>query len=279
MTNSSTHRVEEHRKNGVSSSMERPEKYSLFGVDISATSYAEATEVIIAAAKRGQSAIMTHLPVHGLVLASRDATLRSMINCFDIVAPDGQPVRWALKCFYGITLPDRVYGPENMLRLCEGAAATDIPVYLYGSYPLVVENLRRTLERKFPRLQVVGCESPPFRPLTPEEDQAVIRRINATGAGIIFLGLGCPQQDVFAYEHRQSIQGIQVCVGAAFDFHAGSKKMAPAWMQRRGLEWLFRLVQEPRRLWQRYLWTNSVFLFQLTSELCRRGFAKRAASP
>jgi N-acetylglucosaminyldiphosphoundecaprenol N-acetyl-beta-D-mannosaminyltransferase len=217
--------------------------------------------------------------VHGLVLARRDSTLRSMINCFDIVAPDGQPVRWALKCFHGITLPDRVYGPENMLRLCAGAAAADIPVYLYGSYPLVVENLHRSLEEKFPRLQVVGCESPPFRPLTPEEDQAVIRRINATGAGIIFLGLGCPRQDIFAYMHRQSIKGVQVCVGAAFDFHAGNKKMAPAWMQRRGLEWLFRLMQEPGRLWHRYLLTNSAFLFQLAIELGRRSLAKRAALP
>ena len=248
-----------------------PEKYSLWGVDISATSYAEATESIITAAKQGQSAIMTHLPVHGLVLARRDSSFRPMINDFDIVAPDGQPVRWALKHFYGITLPDRVYGPENMLRLCEGAAAADVSVYLYGSYPLVVENLRRSLERKFPRLQVVGCESPPFRPLTPEEDQAVIRRINATGAGIIFLGLGCPHQDIFAYRHRQSIKGVQVCVGAAFDFHAGNKRMAPAWMQRRGLEWLFRLMQEPRRLWRRYLWTNSMFLLQLAFTLLRRG--------
>jgi N-acetylglucosaminyldiphosphoundecaprenol N-acetyl-beta-D-mannosaminyltransferase len=156
-----------------------------------------------------------------------------------------------------------------MARFCGGAAAAGIGVYFYGSSPQVVDNLQATLTRKFPGLQVVGYEPHPHRALTKEEDRCVVERINASGAGLIFLGLGCPLQETFAYEHRHSLKGIQICVGAAFDFHAGNKKMAPEWMQKRGLEWFYRLSQEPRRLWRRYLWTNSVFLFLLTRELAR----------
>jgi N-acetylglucosaminyldiphosphoundecaprenol N-acetyl-beta-D-mannosaminyltransferase len=238
-------------------------KYELFGVNISPVTYEKAVEFIISSAQQRVGAIITHLPVHGLVLASRDAILREKINSFDIVAPDGQPVRWALNFLYGTGLSDRVYGPEFMMRLCQKAASLGIGVYLYGSYPHVVESLRANLLKRFPDLKVVGYESPPFRPLTPEEDQAAVDRINSSGAGIVFLGLGCPLQDMFAYEHREKINAAQVCVGAAFDLHAENKKMAPRWMQERGLEWLYRLVQDPRRLWWRYLSTNSMFLLLL----------------
>ncbi|HTL30732.1 MAG TPA: WecB/TagA/CpsF family glycosyltransferase [Tepidisphaeraceae bacterium] len=120
----------------------------------------------------------------------------------------------------------------------------------------LIANLRHA----FPTIQIVGAESPPFRPLTPEEDQQVIDRINNSGAGLVFLGTGCPKQELFAYHHRKSIKGVQLCVGAVFDFHAGVKKVAPPWMQKRGLEWLFRLSQEPKRLWKRYIIYNSIFL-------------------
>jgi N-acetylglucosaminyldiphosphoundecaprenol N-acetyl-beta-D-mannosaminyltransferase len=235
-------------------------RYDLFGVSMSAITYEQAAELIVASAQQRVGAVITHLPVHGLVLASRDAMLREKINSFDIVAPDGQPVRWALNYLYGTGLSDRVYGPEFMMRLCQKAASLGIGIYLYGSYPHVVESLRANLLTKFPDLKVVGYESPPFRPLTPEEDQEAVDRINCSGAGILFLGLGCPLQDTFAYEHRQKIKAAQICVGAAFDLHAENKKMAPRWMQKRGLEWLYRLLQDPRRLWWRYLSTNSMFL-------------------
>jgi len=114
---------------------------------------------------------------------------------------------------------------------------------------------------------VAGVESPPFRPLTSEEDKAVVERINKNGAGLVFIGLGCPKQDIFAYEHRHNIKGVQICVGAAFDFLAGEKKMAPVWMQRNALEWLFRLFQEPKRLWKRYFFTNSIFIWYLFLQL------------
>jgi len=238
-------------------------KYELLGVNISAINYDQATELMILSAQQRLGSVITHLPVHGLVLASRDAVLREKINSFDIVAPDGQPVRWALNFLYGTGLSDRVYGPEFMIQLCQKAASLGIGVYLYGSYPHVVERLRANLLKRFPDLKVAGYESPPFRPLTPQEDKDAVDRINCSGAGIVFLGLGCPLQDMFAYEHRQKINAVQVCVGAAFDLHAENKKMAPRWMQERGLEWLYRLVQDPRRLWWRYLSTNSMFLLLL----------------
>ncbi len=236
-----------------------PLKHDVFGVGVSATDYEQATDVLMEAAHRREPGIVTHLAVHALITAATDRSYGERINRFDIVAPDGQPVRTALNCFHRTGLKDRVYGPELMLRLCERASREGLGIYLYGSHPEVVERLRDNLTAQFPGLRVVGCEPSIFRALTAEEDEQLVERINDSGAGLVFLGLGCPRQEVFADEHRDRIRAIQLCVGAAFDFHAGNKKMAPSWMQRGGLEWLFRLLQEPGRLWRRYLVTNTVF--------------------
>ena len=236
-----------------------PPKVELFGVRLTPTCYEEAVEAVMRAARWRRGGAVDLMPVHGLVTASRDPAYRRRINRFDIVAPDGQPVRWALNLFHNTGLPDRCYGPELMLRLCDAAAREGVAVYLYGGTPDVVAALKDKLACRFPALRVVGAESPPFRPLTESEDRAAVARINSSGAGILFLGTGCPKQEIFASEHRDRIKAVQVCVGAAFDFHAGKKRMAPAWMQKRGLEWLFRLGQEPGRLWRRYLVTNTIF--------------------
>lgn len=246
-----------------------PHKYPILGVEISATAYDEAVDVILDCARRRQAGVVTALPVHGVITAGGDEELRQRINAFEMAVPDGQPVRWALDLLHGVRLRDRVYGPELMLRVCAGAARDQIPVYLYGSLPHVLAALRSTLARRFPGLIVAGAESPPFRPLTPDEDRAAVERIAQSGAGIVFLGLGCPRQDEFASAHRDRIAAVQLCVGAAFDFHSGNKRMAPGWMQRRGLEWLFRLSEEPMRLWRRYLVTNSLFVARLSVELVR----------
>lgn len=243
------------------------QKFSLFGIGVSRIDYQEATELIIQSAQERRGMIVDHMPVHGLIEATSDPVLKEKINQFDIVAPDGQPIRWALNRLYRTNLSDRVYGPELMLRLCQEAEQKHIGVYLYGSQPVVLEKLTGNLLRRFPSLPIVGMEAPPFRPLTPEEDRATVTRINQSGAGLIFLGLGCPKQEHFAFDHRDTIHGVQLCVGAAFDFHAGTKNMAPPWMQRNGLEWLFRLSSEPKRLWQRYLLTNCLFLAKLSMEL------------
>ena len=237
-----------------------PPKRDLFGVNVSRAMYDDAEQAVMAAAHRREPAVVTHLPVHGLVTAAMNASYRQRVNAFDLIAADGQPVRWAMNLFHKAGLSDRLYGPELMLRLCRRAAREGISVYLYGSTPPVVERLRERLRVHCADLQIVGCEAPPFRPLTPEEDEAVVQRINDSRAGLVFIGLGLPKQDHFAFEHKGRIKAVQLCVGAAFDFHAGNKRMAPSWMQKRGLEWAFRLCQEPGRLWRRYLTTNVLFL-------------------
>ena len=244
-----------------------PRKFDVLGVEVSATTYDELVPLFIAAAQRGQPALATFLPVHGIVTGARDLTYRYRINAFDVVGPDGQPVRWALNKLHNACLADRVYGPELMMRLCAAAANHDVPIYLYGSTPEVLSALSVKLVQRCPGLQIAGAESPPFRRLSDVETTAVIDRINASGAGLVFIGLGCPRQDVFAHDNRHAIRPVQLCVGAAFDFHAGTKKMAPAWMQKRGLEWLFRLTQEPGRLWRRYLVTNTTFVFLMARRL------------
>lgn len=255
-----------------------PRKVPVFGVNVSITTYEEATEAIIAAAQARRSAVVSCHAVHALITASDDPQLRHQVNTFEMITPDGQPVRWALNRLYGAGLTERVYGPELTLRVCHRAAEEGIPIYLYGGTEHVLELLRTNLIARFPGLRIVGAESPPFRPLTAQEDRDVVRRVRDSGARLVFIGLGAPKQDVFAYEHREEFEAVQLCVGAAFDFHAGIKPMAPAWMQRHGLEWLYRLVQEPKRLWRRYLATNASFLAKFSGELVRKAWQPRKDS-
>ena len=247
-----------------------PAKYDLFGVRVTASDYAEIVDVVAQAANERQPAVVSLHAVHAIIESTRDPALLAKVNRFDAVLPDGQPVRWALNQLHGVDLRERVYGPELMLRLCARAAHDGIPIYLYGSTPEVIEQLQHKLPAKFPQLQIAGAEAPPFRPLTPIEDNDIVRRINESGAGILFIGLGCPKQDHFAADHADRIHPVQICVGAAFDFHAGTKPMAPAWMQRGGLEWVYRLSREPRRLWRRYLHTNGSFLCKWLKQASRR---------
>jgi len=238
-----------------------PPRYSVIGVPVSKTDYAEAIDFLISAARNRQTALATALAVHGVVEATRDAELGRRISAFDIVTPDGQPVRHALNILHGARLTDRVYGPTLMLKLCESAVKYNIGIYLYGSTQKTVESLKRSLEDRYPGLRIVGAEPSIFRPLSHDESLAFAERVERSGAVIVFVGLGCPRQEHFAFEHRDLVRRVMVCVGAAFDFHAGNKRQAPAWMQATSLEWLFRLSQEPRRLFRRYAVTNSVFLW------------------
>ncbi len=255
-----------------------PTKHNVLGVQISAVNYDQAVEAVTNAARCRQPSVVSLHAVHALVTASRSNELREAVNQFQLIAPDGQPVRWALNYLHSLKLKERVYGPELMLRLCQRAAEEEISIYLYGSTQDVIDMLRRELLRRFPRLEISGAEAPPFRELTVEEDGAVVQRINSSGAGILFVGLGAPKQDLFAHAHRDRIHAVQVCVGAAFDFHAGLKAMAPVWMQKNGLEWLFRLIQEPRRLWRRYLVTNALFVSKIAVAAMRRPHSDHLAT-
>lgn len=247
-----------------------PPKADLLGIGVSLTDYDTAVASIMAAARAGQSAIVSCHAVHAIVTCADDDALRAGVNQFDMITPDGQPVRWALNWLHKAKLAERVYGPELMQRLCRAAAAQRVPVYLYGGSEQVACQLPERLVSLFPGLRIVGSESPPYRPLTAEESAAVDRRIVESGAKLLFIGLGCPKQDQFALDHR-GLPVVQLCVGAAFDFLAGNKASAPAWMQRRGLEWLFRLLHEPKRLWRRYLTTNTRFVWEVAKATFRRG--------
>ena len=240
-----------------------PNKVDVIGVAVSEVNYQQAVDSIFHAAHGGESGIVSCHAVHAIVTLGSDEKLRAMANTFSMITPDGQPVRWAMNLLNGSKLKKRVYGPDLMLDVCQRAAEEGLPIYLYGGQDQVSIDLQRSLLNHFPKLVIAGAETPPFRELTEEENAQTVQRINSSGAKITFIGLGCPKQDVFAYEHRDTINGIQICVGAAFDFHAGAKPMAPKWMQASGLEWLFRLSSEPGRLWKRYLLTNSLFVWKV----------------
>jgi len=246
-----------------------PRKENVIGVGISVTSYDEALNNVITAASERKPACISHLAVHGLVHGNRKRSFGLMLDEFNIVAPDGQPVRLALNLLYNTKLQDRCYGPEFMIRVCGKAAHEKIGVYLYGSQSKVVEALKANLIKQYPGLNIVGCEPSVFRELSNEEDWELVKRINDSNAGIVFIGLGCPRQEIFAYNHKDKISAVQICVGAAFDFHAGNKKMAPKWMQGMALEWFYRLLQEPKRLFTRYFFTNTIFLYKLFLQLIR----------
>lgn len=235
-------------------------KRDLFGIQLDAVDPPRAMARITRWALEGRPSTVAFTAVHGVVTAVYDDTFKQALNEIDLVNPDGQPLRWALRLFHKDQLSERVYGPHTMWKLCQWAAESGVGIYLYGSRTTVIEQLKIKLTDAFPGLEICGVESPPFRPLTEEEDAAMVQRINDSGAKLVFIGLGCPKQELFIHSHRGQIKGVQLAVGAAFDFHAGTLKMAPPWMQRNGLEWLYRLYREPRRLWKRYVGTNSVFL-------------------
>ncbi|MDO9301263.1 MAG: WecB/TagA/CpsF family glycosyltransferase, partial [Anaerolineales bacterium] len=178
---------------------------------------------------------------------------RQVINSADLVTPDGMPLVWMLR-LKGHPDQQRVYGPTLMLHVLEVAARENVAVGFYGSLPEVLQSLLARMEDRFPSLKVAYSFSPPFQEMSQEEEVEVVKRINDSSVRILFVGLGCPKQEKWMAEHRGRINAVMLGVGAAFDFHAGVKSQAPAWMQKIGLEWFYRLVTEPRRLWRRYLY-------------------------
>jgi len=186
----------------------------------------------------------------------------------DLVTPDGMPVVWSLR-LTGDRRATRVYGPDLTLLILEAAAREGLPVGFYGASPATLGKLAARLTRRFPALHISCLHAPPFRPLTPEEDERAVMEIENSRTRILFVGLGAPKQERWMAAHRGRIPAVMIGVGAAFDFHAGTKPQAPRWMQRAGLEWLFRLSAEPRRLAPRYLRQNPRFLVLFARELLR----------
>ncbi len=214
----------------------------------------------------GESRYICHANVHMLMEAYDSFGFSQVVDGADLVTPDGMPLVWMMR-LKGAKRQQRVYGPTLMLHVLESAAKEGIPVGFYGSSPQVLGTLVDKMNARFDALKIVYSYSPPFRALTREEDEAHIDAINRSGARILFVGLGCPRQEIWMAEHRDRINAVMLGVGAAFDFHAGLKSQAPLWIQHLGLEWLFRLLTEPRRLWRRYFYHNSRFIFLAVADL------------
>jgi exopolysaccharide biosynthesis WecB/TagA/CpsF family protein len=244
-------------------------KRSVLGVGVNVIDYDAAVARIVEAARLSRPLGVTALAVHGVMTGFLDPVHRYRLNHIDLVVPDGQPVRWALSFLHGERLPDRVYGPTLTLKVVEAAAREGLPVYLYGSTPAVLDALRARLLERFPGLILAGVSASRFTRVDAATNQALVEAVVASGARIVLVGLGCPRQEVFAFENAQALGCPVLAVGAAFDFHAGRLPQAPAWMQARGLEWAYRLAQEPRRLWRRYLVLNPVFLWNLARQYRR----------
>lgn len=244
---------------------------SVLGIGISAVDYEAAVARIVEAAKRGRHLGVSALSVHGVMTGVDDAEQRYRLNALDLVVPDGQPVRWALNLLHGVGLTDRVYGPDLTLAVCEVAAREGLAVYLYGSAPEVLDALEANLVSRYPGLVIAGRRPSLFRPATNDDEQrAIAAEIVASGAAICLVGLGCPRQETFVFEHRDLLPMPVLAVGAAFDFHAGLLPQAPRWMQDRGLEWLYRLRQEPGRLWRRYVVLNPRYAVRVARQYLGR---------
>ncbi|QNL22933.1 WecB/TagA/CpsF family glycosyltransferase [Hyphobacterium sp. CCMP332] len=201
------------------------------------------------------------LAVHGLITSLEDQELRNLIHKIDLIVPDGQPIRWALNSIYKLGMKDRVYGPDLTLEVLKKANALSMKIYLYGSTKETLNKFRLFIENAFPDIIISGIHIDRFREASPQEDIEDIQKINESGANIVLVGRGCPRQEKWVANHKGKINAAMMAVGAAFDFHAGTLNQAPKWMQDSGLEWLFRLIQEPKRLWRRYLITNTKFIF------------------
>jgi N-acetylglucosaminyldiphosphoundecaprenol N-acetyl-beta-D-mannosaminyltransferase len=236
-------------------------KATILGVEVSAINMEMALHTIEDWIARRESHYVCVTGVHGVMESQRDEEVRRIHNAAGLVTPDGMPLVW-LGRLMGFSHVERVYGPDLMLALCARSVTQGYRHFFYGGAPGVAETLALRLQSRFPSLQVSGTYSPPFRPLTPEEDVAVIRCINAVQPDIVWVGVSTPKQECWMIEHVGRLCApVLIGVGAAFDFHAGVKRQAPRWMQHSGFEWLFRLMTEPRRLWRRYLINNCCFLW------------------
>jgi exopolysaccharide biosynthesis WecB/TagA/CpsF family protein len=255
-------------------------KRNILGVSVDVIDYESAVEQIVAAAKSNTPFAVTALAVHGVMTGAMDPEQRFRLNQFDLVVPDGQPVRWALNLLHSAHLSERVYGPTLMLRLCERCSKEGLPIYLYGSNAGVLATLRSRLQDRFRLLKIAGAQPSRFRRLSAEEKRDVVETIRESGARVVFAGLGCPRQEVWAYEYRDALSMPVVAVGAAFDFHAGAIRQAPAPLQRVGLEWLYRLSKEPRRLWRRYALLNPLYVAMVAAQATGlRRFDQRSDTP
>lgn len=256
------------------------ERVNILGVGISPLTRDQAVATIDGWIAHRERQYVCVSGIHGVMESQRDERLRAIHNAAGMVTPDGMPLVW-LSRLKGFPFVERVYGPDLLLACCQRSVTTGYRHFFYGGAAGVPERLIQRLQARFPGLEVVGGYSPPFRALTTAEDAEVVRRINAAEPDVVWVGLSTPKQERWMSEHRDRLAApVFIGVGAAFDFHAGLKPQAPRWMQRNGLEWLFRLWKEPRRLWRRYLRNNPLFVWHvLLQGLGVRQYRLDAESP
>src|SRR5215208_4201918 len=248
----------------------------ILGLPIAMTDYTEAMDVMDGMIARGQRGYVCATAVHAVMVAQNDPEMRAALQGSTLTVPDGMPLVWAANAL-GEDLNDRVYGPELMLRYCERSRDKGHRIFLYGGRDQgSLAQLTLNLRLRFPGIKVVGGYSPPFRALTDEEDNAIAEQINAAQPDIVWVGIGVPKQEKWMARMRDRIEApVLAAVGAAFDFHAGRVSMAPEWMQNRGLEWTYRIAQEPRRLLPRYLIHNPRFVAKIAAQLVRERLRPR----
>lgn len=244
------------------------QREEVLGVLVDVLDWTTAVGCICDWAARRESRYVSICDAHSIVRATRDVPHGRHIAHADMVTPDGWPVAAMLRRL-GHPQQERINGPDLMTRLLVEAESRGLGVYVYGTTDRTLAALQAALSVAYPALRIVGLHSPPFRALTPEEDAADIARIHASDAHLVMTGLGCPKEDRWMFEHRGRVQAVMLGIGAGIDFHAGTVARAPAWMRDHGLEWLFRLTQEPRRLWRRYLVHNTLFVVGALRQFAR----------
>ena len=243
----------------------------ILNVRVDATTYADATARVLAWAEQARSCYVCLATVNNIMEAHGSCEYRRVMREADLVTSDGMPLVWLLRGL-GIAGTSRVYGPDLTIAVLAAASERDIPVGFYGGSEPVLAKLIATVQRLFPHLQIAYAYAPPFRTLTTAEDEEITLAIQRSGARILFVGLGGAKQDYWMHAHHGRVHSVMLGVGAAFDFIAGTKPQAPRWMQQSGLEWIFRLCTEPRRLWRRYLSRNPHFAILALAQLARTRF-------
>ena len=241
---------------------------SVTGFPISTLSFAGQVDVIMSWARAKLSRVVCVSNVHMLMEGHWRGSFSDVLMNADLLTPDGMPLVWMTSLMKGRT-QDRVAGMELMLALCDRAQEAGVALFLLGSTDEMLAQIQNRLAEDFPRLRIAGTESPPFRQINPAEDRATINRINSSGAALIFVSLGCPKQERWMSEHRGRVKAVMIGLGGVFEVYAGSKRWAPSWMRRHGLEWLYRLKQDPRRLWKRYASTIPPFVYLALKQLIK----------